>query len=362
MDRRNFLRMTGAASGALALPGALSSAFAQSAPSDRWKTYEVVTRVEVMKPVGVTRVWLPTPLTQDTPYHRSMGNSWVADGGTASQSMDPKYGAGMVWAEFPEGVRPVLTLTSRFATRDVAVDLSKPGNAPAEDRAVLAQYTAASDLLPTDGIVKETSSSIVKGARGDLEKARAIYEWVVDNTVRDPKTRGCGVGDIKFMLENKALGGKCADLNALFVALARAEGIPARDVYGVRVAGSALGYGSLGRAGGDITKAQHCRAEFYLPTHGWVPVDPADVRKVILEEGGGKAVDDPMVVAARKRLFGSWEMNWLAYNYAHDLSLPKSTKGKIGFLMYPQSETAEGRLDSLDPDNFKYTISAKEIG
>ena len=35
---------------------------------------------------------------------------------------------------------------------------------------------------------------------------------------------------------------------------------------------------------------------------------------------------------------------------------------KVAFLMYPQSETAAGRLDSLDPDNFKYTITAKEVG
>ena len=362
MDRRAFFRLTGAASAGFALPGAITTAFAQgAAPSGGWKVYEITTRAEILKPAGVTRVWLPTPLTQDTAYHRSMGNSWQAEGGSAEQTVDPKYGAGMVWAEFPEGARPVLSLTSRFATRDAAVDLSTPGYAKPEDPAVLARYTAASDLLPIDGIVKETSSSIVKGARGDLEKARALYEWVVDNTFRDPKTRGCGVGDIKFMLENKVYGGKCADLNALFVALARAEGIPARDVYGVRVAASALGYNSLGRGGGDITTAQHCRAEFYLPSHGWVPVDPADVRKVILEEGGGKAPNDPMVLAARKRLFGSWEMNWLAFNFAHDLSLPKSGRGKIGFLMYPQCETAEGRLDSLDPENFKYTISSKEI-
>ena len=130
---------------------------------------------------------------------------------------------------------------------------------------------------------------------------------------------------------------KCADLNALYVTLARAEGLPARDVYGVRVAGSAYGYNSLGKTGGDITKAQHCRAEVYLKTHGWVPVDPADVRKVILEEAGGKKPDDPMVLAARKRLFGSWEMNWLAYNTAHDVALPKSSGSKIAFLMYPQA-------------------------
>ena len=360
MDRREFLRFSGIASAGLAASSPLSS-FAQGASAERWRVFEVTTRVEVLKPIGMTRVWLPTPLTQDAAYLKALGNAWQAEGGRADFATDPKFGAGMVWAEFAEGVRPALTLTSRFATRDVAVDLSRPGTAKPEERAALAKFTQATDLLPTDGIVKETSSEIVKGRRGDLEKARAIYDWIVDNTYRDPKTRGCGTGDIKFMLENHVYGGKCADLNAMFVALARAEGIPARDVYGVRVAGSALGYKSLGREGGDITKAQHCRAEFYLATHGWVPVDPADVRKVILEEGGGKAVDDPMVVAARKRLFGSWEMNWLAFNYAHDLALPGSTRGKLGFLMYPQSETIEGRLDSLDPDNFKYTISSKEV-
>jgi len=361
MDRRDFLRLTGAATAGAAIPASMPAAFAQSASSDKWRIFEVTTRVEVLKPAGVTRVWVPAPLTQDTPYHKTLGNSFQAEGGTAAITSDPKFGAGIVWAEWPDGVQPVLVHTARFATRDVAVDLSSPGSAKPEDKAVLAKYTRATELLPTDGVVKQTADEIVKGRRGDIEKARAIYEWVVDNTYRDPKTRGCGVGDIKFMLENKALGGKCADLNALFVALARSQGIPARDVYGIRVAGSALGYKSLGREGGDITKAQHCRAEFYASGHGWVPVDPADVRKVILEEGGGKAIDDPMVVAARKRLFGSWEMNWLAYNYAHDLQLPNATRGKLGFLMYPQSETALGRLDSLDPDNFKYTISAKEI-
>jgi transglutaminase-like putative cysteine protease len=360
MHRRDFMRYSAAATAALAAPRFVLAANGMEA-AGAWKVYEVTTRVEVLKPVGSTRVWLPTPLTQDTPYHKSLGNSWTAEGGRAEYSVDPRYGAGMVWAEFPKDVRPVLSYTTRFATRDVAVDLSKPGNVPAENPMVLMKYTQPTELMPTDGIVKETSSQIVRGRQGTLQKAQALYEWIVDNTKRDPKTRGCGTGDVRFMLENKVYSGKCADLNALYVALARAEGIPARDVYGVRVADSALGYKSLGRAGGDITKAQHCRAEFYLEGHGWVPVDPADVRKVILEEGGGKAPDDPMVVSARQRLFGSWEMNWLAYNYAHDLALPGSTRGKIAFFMYPQSETAEGRLDSLDPDNFKYQILAREI-
>jgi transglutaminase-like putative cysteine protease len=361
MDRRDFLRLTGAASATAALPGAVSSAFAQAPAGDRWRVFEVTTRVEVTKPSGVTRIWLPTPLTQDTAYQKSMGNWWEDGGGTVAQAVEPKSGTGMVWAEFAAGSKPVLVLTSRFATRDVRVDLLVPGSTPAEDPAVLAHYLQPTDHMPLDGAVKDLSSSIVKGSRTDVEKARAIYEWIVENTYRDPKTKGCGTGDVKFMIENKLWGGKCADLNALYVTLARAEGLPARDVYGVRVAGSALGYNSLGRTGGDITKAQHCRAEVYLRTHGWVPVDPADVRKVILEEAGGKKPDDPMVLAARKRLFGSWEMNWLAYNTGSDLALPKSAGSKVAFLMYPQAETGEGRLDSLDPDNFKYTISAKEV-
>jgi len=57
-------------------------------------------------------------------------------------------------------------------------------------------------------VVAETSAAIVQGTRGALEKARAIYEWVVENSCRDPKTHGCGVGDVRPMLEHRALGGQ----------------------------------------------------------------------------------------------------------------------------------------------------------
>jgi hypothetical protein len=54
-------------------------------------------------------------------------------------------------------------------------------------------------------------------------------------------------------------------------------------------------------------------------------------------------------------------MNWMAYNFAHDVELPGSSGASLGFLMYPQAETAGGRLDSLDPDGFKYEITSTEI-
>ena len=70
---------------------------------------------------------------------------------------------------------------------------------------------------------------------------------------------------------------------------------------------------------------------------------------------------DDTVKRARARLFGSWEMSWIAYNIAQDVALPGSSGAPIGFLMYPQAETADGRLDCLDPDNFKYEITSEEV-
>jgi transglutaminase-like putative cysteine protease len=345
VNRRNFLQSAGAV--------VTSRLFAQQ-PAGNWRTFEVTTRVEILKPSGVTRVWLPAALLRPTPFQKTLSNAFHAEAGAAKIVESKADSIGIVAAEFPTGTKPVLTMTSRIATRDYQINLSTPGKHPKADLAELEHFRRPTKLLPTDGIVKETANQITAGAGTDLDKARAIYEWIVDNTFRNPKTRGCGIGDIRFMLESKDLGGKCADLNALYVGLARAAGLPARDVYGIRVAKSELGYKSLGTASENITKAQHCRAEVYVDGYGWVPVDPADVRKVVLEE-------PEMVVKARARLFGHWEMNWMAYNFAHDVALPGSTHAPVGFLMYPQAETSDGRIDSLDPDNFKYEITSREI-
>jgi len=70
---------------------------------------------------------------------------------------------------------------------------------------------------------------------------------------------------------------------------------------------------------------------------------------VLEEPPGNRSLDDEMVKQARARLFGSWEMNWMAYNFAHDVALPGSSGAPLAFLMYPQAETADGRLDCLDP-------------
>jgi len=361
MNRRDFLRSAGVVSASFAFPGT-RRLFARGVPTGRWRSFEVTTRVDVLKPSGVTLVWLPAALIRETPYQKTLSSRFTAEGGRAEIIEHKADALGIVAARFPAGVTPILTLTNRIETKDYAVDLSAPGQAPKASRAELRHFLRPTKLVPLDGIVKATATEITKGAKTDVGKAQAIYDWIVDNTFRDPKTRGCGVGDIRFMLESRSLGGKCADLNALYVGLARASGLPARDVYGIRVGPSELGYKSLGASSEKVTKSQHCRAEVYLEGYGWVPVDPADVRKVVLEEPpGNRPLDDDMVKKARARLFGSWEMNWMAYNFGNDVALSGSSGPTLGFLMYPQAETSGGRLDSLDPDNFRYEITSKEI-
>jgi len=347
MDRREFLGAMAAA------PIALRGISERSAT----RSYEIITRIELDESHAGGVAWIPLPLGRPAPYQIDRGHT--VDGNADKTRVETLADSTtrILVAEWGHMMPPPqVSVTMEVETTDYRVALKPNG---ARRTADLSAYLKPTKLIPLDGIVKQTSDGITKGRANDLAKARAIYDWIVDNTARDPDVKGCGLGDIRGMLEMKNLSGKCADLNALFVGLARAAGLPARDLYGLRVAPSTQ-FASLGRAGGNVTTAQHCRAEVWVDNYGWIPVDPADVRKLILEEKR-PSLTDPTVVKAREALFGSWEMNWIAFNDAHDVALPGSTGKPLPFLMYPQAEVGGDRLDSLDPEHFKYAITAREI-
>jgi transglutaminase-like putative cysteine protease len=379
MKRRDFLlKLSSVAPAASMLGLAARTSGADSmlagpppSPGAGWRTFQIDTTVEILEPAGRTLLWIPLPSAARTDYQRLLDTRFTVDGdgGHAEIVTAPAYDVSLLqvqWSD-PKSIGPV-TLTNRVTTRDRQVNIASAsvhaqasGHESHESKATLDTYLRPTKLLPTDGIVKETAIKITRGAHGDVEKARALYEWVVDNTSRDPKTPGCGLGDVASMLKSGYLGGKCADLNGLFVAMCRSLEIPARDSYGVRIADSRRGYECLGKSG-DVSKAQHCRAEFHTAGLGWVPVDPADVRKVILEEPPGNlTLKDAKVRDARSTLFGGWEMNWIVYNHGHDVALPGSRGLPVSFLMYPNGETTEGRLDSLNPASFHYEIHSREI-
>ena len=363
--RRALLRAAGGLALATTLPRAALAMDGQERRFDPragdWKSYEVVTKVALQRAAGPSTVWIPLPAI-DTEWQRSLSNNWSGNATRAHVESDPHYGARFLVAEFDGSAPPVLEVVSRVQTRDRAEDW-KPAAAK-EDPAALRRALAPTELLPLDGIVHATALKAIGSATDDLEKTRAIYRWVVTNAHREPKVRGCGTGDIKTMLETGNLGGKCADLNAVFVGLCRSVGIPARDVYGVRLAPSAFGYRELGANSANLKGAQHCRAEVFLKKHGWVAMDPADVLKVMRQETPEwiKDLAHPVAAPVAKGLFGGWEGNWLAYNTGHDVRLPGSaSKGSLPFLMYPNGENASGRFDELAPDAFKYAISAREV-
>lgn len=362
VSRRDFLK----ASCVTALPALPALAHAQERSfkpqPGQWRTFEFTTRAEVAAGKGATRVWLPIP-SINTDYQQSLENTWKSNAAKAELTSDGQQGAKMLMAVFngTEGT-PYVELTSRIRTQSRSTDWSRAVDAR-EDPQVLKSWTRATELMPTDGIVRKTALEITQGAATDLDKTRKIYDWIVTNTHREPKVRGCGVGDIAAMLETGNLGGKCGDINALFVGLCRSAGVPARDVYGIRLVPSAFGYKELSGNPANLARAQHCRAEVFLAKYGWVAMDPADVGKVMRLETPEwlKTTEHPVVAPVNRALFGGWEGNWLAFNTAHDVVLPGSKGPKLGFFMYPNAENAEGRFDSLEPDQFKYTITAREI-
>ena len=347
---------------ATALPGLARAENGFAPRPGAWRRFEIVTRLTLPKGQP-TQAWVPLPSVADVDWTRPLGNDWTTNAGSATVQRDPRYGVEMLHLTWAATEAPATAeVVSRFETRDRAVDLTAPKGVTPLTPAERQLYTMATDLIPTDGLVRKTAETITAGAGSDLAKAQAIYDWVVENTFRKASVRGCGSGNVAAMLAMNDLGGKCADINALYVGLARAVGLPARDVYGIRVAPSQFGYKSLGANTETITKAQHCRAEVFLSDFGWVPVDPADVRKVALEEPpGNRPISDAKVTAARAALFGAWETNWLAYNTGHDIRLPGSSEAANAFLMYPEAEVAGARLDCLNPERFAYAITAKEL-
>ena len=187
MNRRMFFKVSAAAAVAVSqLPGRASVARAQQkefAPRPgTWRTFELTTRVEVLQPSGVARALAARSVGRSRTISSSIENNWAGNAVVMRLATEPKYGAVMLYAEFASGAEaPMVELTSRLKTQDRAVDWSRKVTA-SEDAATLKSFTAPTDLMPTDGIVRETALEITKGKSTDLDKTRAVYDWMVANT------------------------------------------------------------------------------------------------------------------------------------------------------------------------------------
>lgn len=108
------------------------------------------------------------------------------------------------------------------------------------------------------------ASTVTAGKNTAEEKAQAIFAFVQQYMSYNPAYGNRGA---LSALYNRS--GVCEDYAALFVALCRASGVPARLVSG---------HGSDQSSGSFVG---HMWAEFFLPSYGWVPVEPTVVSQQV---------------------------------------------------------------------------------
>ncbi|VAX25523.1 Transglutaminase-like enzymes, putative cysteine proteases [hydrothermal vent metagenome] len=210
----------------------------------------------------------------------------------------------------------------------------------------MSKYLKSTKYTPTDGKVKEIADKIINGKMSYIEKTKAVYDWVVENTFRDPNVVGCGIGDVEQTLAKR--GGKCADISSVYVAVARAAGIPSREVFGMRL--------GKGKGKMDITAGHHCWAEYYMPGYGWIPTDPADVRKIMFKKGLGLA----QARKPRDYYYNAVDPYRLVLGKGERgiILTPTQNDGPLNYFMYPYAEVDGMALEWLAAQkNLKYKIT-----
>jgi len=184
------------------------------------------------------------------------------------------------------------------------------------EKALMARWLRPETLMTVDAGVRDAAGKITAGRKKPLEKARALYDHILNNMTLLDSARdlqGAGYGNLAFVLKN--MKGDSMDFAAAFVGLCRAEGIPARCINGLKAPDKI--------PEGPIT-VYHGWAEFYLEGIGWVPVDPAEGRRN---------------VARRSYYFGALDENRLAISIGRDIQLVPPQAGRpLNYLINPYWE------------------------
>jgi transglutaminase-like putative cysteine protease len=174
------------------------------------------------------------------------------------------------------------------------------------------QYLNPERLVPTNETFSAIAQRVTHQKTTDMERARALYDHVIE-TVRYAKYgQGWGRGDAVYACD--ARSGNCSDFHAYFIALARASGIPARFAIGAAIPSE--------RNEGGID-GYHCWAEFFAEGK-WVPVDISEADKNSSLAG---------------YYFGHHPANRFELSKGRDLVVdPEPASGPINFLAYPLLE------------------------
>lgn len=121
-------------------------------------------------------------------------------------------------------------------------------------------------LMEVDERIRAMADKICGDERDPARQAVLLMQGVAaatDHYSKDATKPKCGRGAAGDCLDQG--GGCCTDLHSLFIALARARGIPARIQYGYRLLDA--------KAGAEYDPGYRCWVEFFISGAGWVPTD-----------------------------------------------------------------------------------------
>lgn len=280
------------------------------------RTFDITYTAEVHDiPAGTkdVQIWLPYP--QSDEYQKILKANVTAPYPTKIVK-GAEYGNQIVHIEVKDLKTASIPVTMTFTVRrsehlhNDFTQVSATKSAPSAD---MKRWLEPDKLVPLDQRIRELSAEVTQGKTTDLEKARAIYDYVLANMKYDKSGTGWGNGDIYWACDAKR--GNCTDFHALFIGLARSAGIPAKFEIGLPVPADK----SSGEIGG-----YHCWAEFYLSGYGWVPVDASEAWK------------DP---AKRDYFFGAHDANRVQFSVGRDLTLTPAQAGPaLNYFIYPYVE------------------------
>lgn len=219
-----------------------------------------------------------------------------------------------------------------------------------ENEDILRENLKGTKAIPNRGNVRNLALQIIGRIQDPLAQARAIYDWIVERAHFVPQ-KTFDAGDAKVQIFSKTYGGNSSDIGCLFVALCRAIGIPARNVYGVQLADSKIATQLTLQP--NWHENAHTRSEFYIPGYGWIGVDLG----AVLKTSGLAATKE----IQQKRYFGFWEPNWLALHWGTLAEFLPKLPVLIAPLVTPAAKTNAdiGKAKKRTP--FEPKISLREL-
>jgi len=265
------------------------------------------------------RVWLPVP--QDSTVQAIKDLSFSRDMKIDTES---KYGNKIAYAEI-ENPGAAVEITMKFVcTRsEIKSDLDKlagDGTDPADSFKV---FRGPDTLVLVDDEMRKLSGEITKGRKDTLEKARAIYDYVLEKMTYDKSGQGWGTGSTKFACEVGK--GNCTDFHALFNSLCRAQGIASGFEIGLYLPYEKNKEEKLG--------GYHCWAFFRVPGKSWVPVDASEADRF---------------QDRAKFFFGGHTSNRVTLSTGRDITLsPKQDGAPLNYFLTPYAE-ADGKPVKCD--------------